>query len=524
MKKINHSFNQQTESLKVLPPTQRIQRMFIATFATACLVFSVSSAMAADAANEAVNSAAVVQVTLPDFTQIVEKSENAVVNIRTTALVAVPPAGGGNSQDPYEMFRRFFGPDFNIPGMPNPKANPHGGGGGNAPSPAPQERSVPRGVGSGFFISENGSILTNHHVITDADEIIVTLTDGREFKAKVVGSDERTDVALLQVDAKDMATLPIGDPKTLKKGQWVLAIGSPFGLESTVTSGIVSAIGRETGDYLPFIQTDVAVNPGNSGGPLLDLKGQVVGINSQIVSRSGGFMGISLAIPIDEAMMVVAQLQENGRVTRGRLGVQIGEVSQEVAQAIGLPKAEGAMISAVMPDSPAQKAGIEAGDIVLKFDNKPIKKWSDLPRVVGSTKPDSSVKVEVWRKGKVVILTAKVGEVKAPVAEAKADQKTPEAKAKPTVSALGITVVPLSDEAKKELKLTNGIEVTAVTGEAANAGINEGDVILTLGNTDITSPEQFVSVAGKLDQTKAIGVMVRRGEQTQWVLLKPTTK
>ena len=524
MREYKYNVLNKTEACKAVPSSKRMKRMAVATFATACLIFAMSSAMAADASNESVNNNAVVQVSLPDFTQIVEKSENAVVNIRTTAKVAVQPAGGGNGQDPYEMFRRFFGPDFNIPGMPKPKANPHGGGGGNAPTPAPQERSVPSGVGSGFFISENGSILTNHHVIADADEIIVTLTDGREFKAKVVGSDERTDVALLQVDAKDMATLPIGNPKKLKKGQWVLAIGSPFGLESTVTSGIVSAIGRETGDYLPFIQTDVAVNPGNSGGPLLDLQGQVVGINSQIVSRSGGFMGISLAIPIDEAMMVVAQLQENGRVTRGRLGVQIGEVSLEVAQAIGLSKAEGAMISAVMPDSPAQKAGIEAGDIILKFDSKPIKKWSDLPRVVGSTKPDSSVKVDVWRKGKVVVLNATVGEVKAPTAQAKVDEKKPEPKTKPSVSALGMTVIPLSADAKKELKLTSGVEVTAVTGEAANAGINQGDIILTLGNTDITSPEQFVSVAGKLDQTKAMGVMVRRGEQTQWILLKPTTK
>lgn len=496
----------------------RITRMRIALTASclAAMVFVATPAAWADdkpvSSNEV--SAAVL---LPDFTQIVEKSENAVVNIRTTAKVSVSPRGG-NGQDPYELFRKFFGPDFNIPGMPNPGANPHGG---QRPAPEPQERSVPRGVGSGFFISADGSILTNHHVIADANEIIVTLTDGREFKAKVIGSDERTDVALIQIDAKDMATLPIGNPKTLKKGQWVLAIGSPFGLDSTVTSGIVSAIGRETGDYLPFIQTDVAVNPGNSGGPLLDLQGKVVGINSQIVSRSGGFMGISLAIPIDEAMQVVAQLRENGRVTRGRLGVQIGEVSKDVAQASGLPKDEGAMVSGVMPDGPAQKAGIEPGDIILKFDGKPIKKWSDLPRVVGSTKPNTQVKVEVWRKGKPVTLTATVEEVQAPAAQAKASGK-PEPKAsKPTTAALGMTVENLSDEVKKELNLKSGVQVNEVTGEAAEAGIAQGDVILTLGNTDITSADQFVTVAGKLDQTKPIGVMVRRGQQTQWILLKP---
>lgn len=521
MQKYNQRLTFQNHSAGASTQTLIFKRMLTASLVSACLLFSVSASLAIAATNEPVKNETVVLVTLPDFTQIVEKSENAVVNIRTSAKVAAQPAGG-NGQDPYEMFRRFFGPDFNIPGMPPPKGNPHGGGGGSAP--APQERSVPRGVGSGFFISSDGSILTNHHVVADADEIIVTLTDGREFKAKVIGSDERTDVALIQVDAKDMATLPIGNPKTLKKGQWVLAIGSPFGLESTVTSGIISAIGRETGDYLPFIQTDVAVNPGNSGGPLLDLKGEVVGINSQIVSRSGGFMGISLAIPIDEAMLVVAQLKESGRVTRGRLGVQIGEVSQEVAQASGLSKAEGAMISGVMPDGPAQKAGIEPGDIILKFDGKQIKKWSDLPRVVGSTKPDSKVNVEVWRKGKLVNLTATVAELQAPVVASKTDQSAPLAKAKPTTSALGLTVVALSDEVKKELKLKIGVEITAVTGEAANAGINEGDVVLTVGNTDVTSPEQFVLVVGKLDKTKPIGVMVRRGEQTQWVLLKPATK
>lgn len=518
MQKLNQWLTLQTKSMRVLPQSLPFQRMLMISSVAACLVFSMSSALASTAQNDVVSNETVVQLTLPDFTQIVEKSEKAVVNIRTSAKVTAQPAGG-NGQDPYEMFRRFFGPDFNIPGMPPPNATPPGGN-----APAPQERSVPRGVGSGFFISADGSILTNHHVVADADEIIVTLTDGREFKAKVIGSDERTDVALLQVDTKDMVTLPIGNPATLKKGQWVLAIGSPFGLESTVTSGIVSAIGRETGDYLPFIQTDVAVNPGNSGGPLLDLKGEVVGINSQIVSRSGGFMGISLAIPIDEAMKVVAQLKESGRVTRGRLGVQIGEVSQEVAQASGLSKAEGAMISAVMADGPAQKAGIQPGDIILKFDGKDIKKWSDLPRVVGSTKPDSKVKIEVWRKGKLVNLTATVAEVQAPAIASNAGQTPPVAKAVPTTSALGMTVDALPDDVKKELKLSNGVEVTAVTGEAANAGINQGDVILTLGNTDITSPEQFVSVAGKLDQTKPIGVMVRRGEQTQWVLLKPVTK
>ena len=272
-------------------------------------------------------------VVLPDFTSIVEKADPAVVNIRTTATVPVRGMGPGGGNDPYELFRWFFGPEFQPPGggTPNPRQRPQ---------PQPEERTVPRGVGSGFFISDDGYILTNNHVVVDATDIYVTLTDGREFKAKVIGTDERTDVALIKIEAKDMTPLVIGDPKKLKKGQWVLAIGSPFGLDSTVTSGIVSAIGRDTGEYLPFIQTDVAVNPGNSGGPLINLDGEVVGINSQIISRSGGFMGISLAIPIDEAMRVVDQLRATGKVTRGRVGVQIGEVGKDVAEAIGLPKAE----------------------------------------------------------------------------------------------------------------------------------------------------------------------------------------
>jgi len=273
---------------------------------------------------------------LPDFTGIVAQVDAAVVNIRTTATV--PVRGSGRGGDPYEMFRWFFGPDFMPPGAPQQPQRPQR---------QPEERTVPRGVGSGFFISADGYILTNNHVVSNATDIYVTLTDGREFKAKVIGTDARTDVALIKIESDNMPALSIGDPRALKKGQWVLAIGSPFGLESTVTAGIVSAVGRDTGDYLPFIQTDVAVNPGNSGGPLLDLSGKVVGINSQIVSRSGGFMGISLAIPIDEAMRVVDQLKTTGRVTRGRIGVQISEVGKDVASAIGLQRAEGALVSGV---------------------------------------------------------------------------------------------------------------------------------------------------------------------------------
>ena len=446
---------------------------------------------------------------LPDFTGIVEKAENAVVNIRTTSTVS---AGGRSGRDPYEMFRWFFGPDFEPPGgAPDQRGEPRS---------EQEPRSVPRGVGSGFFISEDGAILTNHHVIDGATDIFVTLTDGREFEAEVVGSDARTDVALIKIDAEGMVTLPIGSAQNLKKGQWVLAIGSPFGLESTVTAGIVSAIGRETGDYLPFIQTDVAVNPGNSGGPLLDLSGEVVGINAQIVSRSGGFMGISLAIPIDEATQVAAQLQADGKVTRGRIGVQIGEVSNDVALASGLEDTTGAMVSRVAPDGPAAEAGVEAGDIILSFDGKPITKWSDLPRVVGSTKPGEVVDMMVWRKGESVNLTITVGEMPSsePVASA---PTTPAPSEPPGQTALGLTVVNLTDQERQALDISSGVKVTESSGVGAGAGIIAGDIVLTIGNVDVASAEQFVQLANQAQSGKPLGMMVQRNGQTQWILVKP---
>ena len=446
---------------------------------------------------------------LPDFTGIVEKAENAVVNIRTTSTVS---AGGRSGRDPYEMFRWFFGPDFEPPGgAPDQRGEPRS---------EQEPRSVPRGVGSGFFISEDGAILTNHHVIDGATDIFVTLTDGREFEAEVVGSDARTDVALIKIDAEGMVTLPIGSAQNLKKGQWVLAIGSPFGLESTVTAGIVSAIGRETGDYLPFIQTDVAVNPGNSGGPLLDLSGEVVGINAQIVSRSGGFMGISLAIPIDEATQVAAQLQADGKVTRGRIGVQIGEVSNDVALASGLEDTTGAMVSRVAPDGPAAEAGVEAGDIILSFNGKPTTKWSDLPRVVGSTKPGEVVDMMVWRKGESVNLTITVGEMPSsePVASA---PTTPAPSEPPGQTALGLTVVNLTDQERQALDISSGVKVTESSGVGAGAGIIAGDIVLTIGNVDVASAEQFVQLANQAQSGKPLGMMVQRNGQTQWILVKP---
>ena len=313
---------------------------------------------------------------LPDFTELVEQVGPAVVNIRTLEKVSSRANVNGMDEEMLEFFRRFGVPVPNVPRQQRPQR--------------PQEEDAqPSGVGSGFIVSADGYVMTNAHVVDGADQVLVTLTDKREFKARIVGTDKRTDVAVVKIEATGLPAVKIGDSSRLKVGEWVMAIGSPFGLESTVTAGIVSARQRETGDYLPFIQTDVAINPGNSGGPLINMRGEVVGINSQIYSRSGGFMGISFAIPIDEAMRVSEQLRATGRVTRGRIGVQIGPVSKDVAESLGLGKQQGALVTGVEAGSPAEKAGVEAGDIITRFDGKPIDKVSDLPRMVGSTKPGS---------------------------------------------------------------------------------------------------------------------------------------
>jgi periplasmic serine protease, Do/DeqQ family len=447
---------------------------------------------------------------MPDFTQVVEQTEASVVNIRTTETVRVRNRMGPGGTDPYEMFRWFFGPDF-MPPMPGAPRD-------NEPGPQEQERTVPRGVGSGFVISDDGFILTNNHVVAGSSDIYVTLTDGKEHKAKIVGTDARTDLALLKIDAKGLKPLPIGESRSLRKGQWVLAIGSPFGLESTVTAGIVSAINRETGDYLPFIQTDVAVNPGNSGGPLIDLSGRVVGVNSQIVSRSGGFMGISLAIPIDEAMQVVDQLKSHGKVTRGRIGVQIGNVSDDVAKAIGLPKAMGAMVSNVERGGPADAAGVRSGDVITRFNGREINHMSDLPRLVGGTKPGTSATLELWRKGRSVKVNVTVGEMPA------TDEEQTRSKGQPPaapVDALGLKVGDVPASAREQFQFEGGVQVVEAEGPAAEAGISTGDIVLTINETDITSPSQYASVVGKLDKSRPAAVLVMRGDQSQWVTITP---
>ena len=453
------------------------------------------------------NPAQAQQLQLPDFTELVERVSPSVVNIRTTEK-----RGGASSGevDPNieEFFRRF--------GIPLPNRPDRRGG-----NPRGEEEPQQRGVGSGFILSADGFIMTNAHVVDGADEVIVTLTDKRELKARIVGADKRTDVAVVKVDATGLPFVKIGDVNRLKVGEWVMAIGSPFGLENTVTAGIVSAKQRDTGDYLPFIQTDVAINPGNSGGPLINLRGEVVGINSQIYSRSGGFMGISFAIPIDEATRVADQLRSGGRVIRGRTGVQIGPVTKEVAESLGLGAPRGALVTGVEKDQPAEKAGVEAGDIILKVDGKAVDKSGDLPRIVGSLKPSSRATLQVFRRGSTKDLTVTIAEFEADRPARRASNEpgsTPPATAK---TALGLTVSDLTDAQKRELRLKGGVRVDAVEGPASRAGVREGDIILAMDNAEVTDAKQFGAAAAKLDKAKAVTVLVRRGEWVNYLVIRP---
>jgi serine protease Do len=453
---------------------------------------------------------------LPDFSELVERVGPAVVNIRTLERAKAPSAasgsgGGGAEIDPNieEFFRRFGIP---IPGRPDPRRGPRGGGG--------DEDSRQRGVGSGFIISADGFVMTNAHVVDGADEVLVTLTDKREFKARIIGTDKRTDVAVVKVDGTALPFVKLGDSDKLKVGEWVVAIGSPFGLDNTVTAGIVSAKQRDTGDYLSFIQTDVAINPGNSGGPLLNLRGEVVGINSQIFSRSGGFMGISFAIPIADAMRVSDQLRAGGRVVRGRIGVQIAPVTKEVAESIGLGKPAGALVQNAEAGGPADKAGVEAGDIITKVDGKLVEKSGDLPRIIGDTKPGTKSTLQVFRRGstKDIVVTVAELEAERPAQRASGPAATPPV----AKSAFGLSVADLTDAQKREMRLRGGVRVEAVEGAAAKAGLREGDVVLSIDNTEITDVKQFNQLAQRAEKAKAVSVLVRRGEAVNYLVIRPT--
>ena len=452
---------------------------------------------------------------LPDFTDLVEQVGPSVVNIRTLEkATAKSSTGSGNSMDEemLEFFRRFGVP---IPNLPRQAPRP------NRPQAPQDEEAQPRGVGSGFILTTDGFVMTNAHVVEGADEVLVTLTDKREYKAKIIGFDKRSDVAVVKIEATGLPAVKVGDVSRLKVGEWVIAIGSPFGLENTVTAGIVSAKQRDTGDYLPFIQTDVAINPGNSGGPLINMRGEVVGINSQIYSRSGGFMGISFAIPMDEAVRVSDQLRATGRVTRGRIGVQIDQVTKDVAESIGLGRPQGALVRGVEAGSPADKAGVEAGDIIIKFDGKAIEKSSDLPRLVGNVKPGTKSTLTVFRRGSAKDLSVVIAEIEPDKVARKTPDREEKPKASTAVQVLGLTVSELSEAQKKELKIKGGVKVDAAIEGAARAGVREGDVIVAIANVEVASVKEFEAVVAKIEKSKTVNILFRRGEWAQYALIRP---
>lgn len=432
---------------------------------------------------------------LPDFTELVEKQGAAVVNISTTQTArgsAAPQIPQLDENDPFfEFFRRF--------------------------APNPGQREFPsQSLGSGFIISGDGYILTNAHVVDAADEVTVKLTDKREFKAKVIGADRRTDVALIKIEAANLPIVRFGDPGKLKVGEWVVAIGSPFGFENTVTAGIVSGKGRSLPqeNFVPFIQTDVAVNPGNSGGPLFNLRGEVVGINSQIYSRTGGFMGLSFAIPIDVANGIAQQLRTTGKVTRGRIGVVIQPVTKELADGFGMSKPQGALVNSVEKGGPADKAGVEAGDVILRFDGKTVNASEDLPRIVGGTKPGNRVGIQVWRNRATRDLQVTVAEL----TEERSGRPGRGGKPQPpAANQFGMGLTDLTDAQRKELKISGGVLVESVQGAAARAGIVRGDVILAVNNQDVKSVEQFRQLMGGFDKGRIVALLIRRGTNALYI-------
>ncbi|MBC6943128.1 MAG: DegQ family serine endoprotease [Xanthomonadales bacterium] len=440
-------------------------------------------------------------VDLPDFSPLVDKYGPAVVNVQATGS---PYRGSQRDVDPEEMpeiFRRFFGPQ-----MPSPRG--HG----------------PRvSMGSGFILSSDGYVLTNNHVVDGADQVTVRLSDRRELDAKVIGTDAQYDIALLKLDASNLPVVSIGDSKVVKAGQWVVAIGSPFGFDHSVTAGIVSAVGRNFGgadqQYVPFIQTDVPINRGNSGGPLFNLNGQVIGINSQIFSNTGGFMGVSFAIPIDIAMNAVEQIKSTGRVSRGMIGVQIQNVDREQAKALGLPRIGGALVNQVTPGGGADKAGVQVGDVILAFAGRDIAISADLPPLVGSTRPGSKVELTLWRDGKTLTLPVTVGEL--PVdRDALASTRAGAAPAGAAGNALGIVVEDLSGEQRKALGITDdqGVVVQRIAGNLARrSALMPGDVILMVGRKPVKSAADFNASLKNAKAGDAIMLLVRRNEQTQFL-------
>ena len=449
---------------------------------------------------------------LPDFTELAEKHGVEVVNISVTQNVhsdagLTPFPGMPDEEQMQEFFKRFGIPG--IPGMP--------GGPGQNGAPMPDYKT--QSLGSGFIISSDGYILTNAHLVNEADEVIVKLFDKREFKAKIIGVDKRTDVALVKIEAAGLPKVTTGDPNKLKVGEWVAAIGSPFGLENTMTAGIVSAKGRALPqeNFVPFIQTDVAINPGNSGGPLFNLAGEVVGINSQIYSRSGGSVGLSFAIPIDVAIDISNQLKSSGRITRGWLGIAIQELTKDLAESFGMKNTNGALVAGVEKNGPAGIGGLEAGDVILKFDGKPIFNSADLPRAVGATKPGKIASVEILRKGSAKTLNMGVGEMPTETVDTTHSNKPA---VKPEVNRIGLVLKELTPPQKKKINGKNGLLVLDAQGVIAQAGVRRGDVLLGLNNTEVQSLDQFNKQLASFAAGKTVALLMLRGESTLYVPVK----
>ncbi len=450
---------------------------------------------------------------LPDFTDLIDTQGAAVVNISTVQTHSTPknqaiPGMPNIPEDSpfYEFFRRHS-PHGAIP----KELLPH---------EAPREFES-KSLGSGFIISSDGYILTNAHVVNSADEITVKLNDKREFRAEVIGADRKTDIALLKIEARNLPQVTQGDPNQLRVGEWVVAIGSPFGFESSVTAGIVSAKGRSLAqeDYVPFIQTDVAINPGNSGGPLFNMKGEVVGINSQIYSRTGGYMGLSFAIPIDVATDISNQLKATGKVSRGRIGVMIQEVTKELAESFGLAKPGGALVTLVQKGGPAEVAGLKAKDVIIKFDDKVVSASSDLPRIVGSTKPGSRVSIQIWRNGSTKKLIVLVDEF--PSDEKISSRGSKQGKTPDTSNRIGLALRELSSHEKKQIEVNNGLLVEDMRpGIASRSGIQPGDIILGINNQDVASVGQFNQLLNKIKEGRNIALLVKRGNTTSFITMK----
>ncbi|WP_416171813.1 DegQ family serine endoprotease [Pseudomonas putida] len=445
---------------------------------------------------------------LPDFTTLVEQASPAVVNISTKQKLPDRVASGQmpDLEGLPPMFREFF--ERNMPQQPR--------------SPRGDRQREAMSLGSGFIISSDGYVLTNNHVVADADEIIVRLSDRSELQAKLIGTDPRTDVALLKVEGKNLPTVKLGDSEKLKVGEWVLAIGSPFGFDHSVTKGIVSAKGRTLPNdtYVPFIQTDVAINPGNSGGPLFNMKGEVVGINSQIFTRSGGFMGLSFAIPIDVAIDVSNQLKKDGKVSRGWLGVVIQEVNKDLAESFGLDKPAGALVAQVLENGPAAKGGLQVGDVILSMNGQPIVMSADLPHLVGSLKDGEKAKLEIIRNGKRQTLDVAVGPMPDDDADIAAGSG-PEGGAERNSNRLGVSVSDLTAEQKKTLELKGGVVIKEVQdGPAAMIGLRPGDVISHLNNQAVASAKQFTEIAKDLPKNRSVSMRVLRQGRASFITFK----